>query len=70
MRKIPEQITDGATKARLIQIQQEIDEKMKKVNLLKEKAKKGGFSGPDLQELKKMGSEIDGLDREWKDLVG
>ena len=69
MRKIPTQITDAGVKAKLTAIDQQIDDKMKKVNTLRDQAKKTGFSDVQLQELKKMGGEIDRLDKEWKALT-
>ena len=70
MRKIPPHITDAGKISQLNQLQRQIDEKMNVVNRIRDKGKKGGFSDPDVQELKKLGTEIDGLDRQWKTLVG
>ena len=69
MRKIPSEITDQAVLTQLQKLNQEIDGKMKVVNQIRDKLKKTGPNSAELETLKKVGAEIDLLDREWKTLT-
>jgi hypothetical protein len=69
MRAIPPTITDATMKQKLLQISQQIDEKMMRVNAIRSKMKKKDFTSAELDELKKLGAEIDQLDQQWKKLV-
>ena len=65
MRKIPSHIQDSSIIEKLNTINQQIDEKMKKINIIRDQMK----SGPNdvqLTNLKKISIEIDALDQEWK----
>ena len=66
MRKIPENITDQALIGKLSAISQQIEAKMKQVNLLRDQMKKKDLSPVLLADLKKISMEIDTLDKEWK----
>jgi len=69
MRKIPETITDPAVIAKLTAISQQVEAKMKQVNLLRDQMKKKDMSPALLADLKKVSTEIDTLDQEWKALA-
>lgn len=69
MRKIPTTLTDPKVQEQLLKISAQIEAHMKVVNVLRDKIKKTGPSGPELEQLKKIGTEIDQLDQEWKSLV-
>ena len=75
MRTIPPTVTDSALKLKLQAIAKKIDEKMNRVNAIRaqikspKKNQQGEFAPADLNELKQLGTEIDQLDREWKEIV-
>jgi hypothetical protein len=69
MRPIPATVTDPVLKEKLLKLGQQIEAKMQIVNGLRDQIKKTGPSGPEIESLKKIGSEIDQLDQEWKSLL-
>jgi hypothetical protein len=69
MRPIPAEITDAAVRKQLTDLGAKIDEKMKKVNVVRARVKKD-FSPADISELKTLGNEIDALDEEWREIAG
>ena len=62
MRAIPSHITEQEKIQQLKDLSQQIEAKMKLVKTMKDTSQ--------IHDLKKLGNEIDALDKEWKQIAG
>jgi hypothetical protein len=69
MRKIPSTVTDPAIIENLNILATKIEEKMNRINTIRDAMKKNGPGDAELKALKQISAEIEQLDQKWKSLV-